>query len=523
MDKNIQNVDRDSELVKIDFQKLLTAIKTNLWKIILVTVLFGALAFAYSNFMLTPLYQASASFYVNNSIKTENSNNSSISNGDIVTSAKLVDSYMVILKTRDTLSSVIEYAGLDMSTGQLAGMISASAVDETEIFKVNVTSADPVLAEKIATAIAHVAPERISSIIEGSSAKVVDFPVVPSSPYFPNHNKNITTGLLIGLALSLIIVILVEIFDVTIKNEDDLTEVSEYPVLAMIPDLNKPSKRKYYRKSSYSKYHYYADNKNQDCETTEKIGKYVNFAASEAYKLLRTKLQYSFADDQNCHVIAISSAMAGEGKSISCVNLAYSLAQMDKKVLIIDCDLRLPTVAKKLSLPNYPGLSEHLTGFMGLDELIQTFSDGEEQKPVSVMTAGHTPPNPVELIGSEKMQRAVTSLREKFDFIILDMPPIGDVSDALVASGLADGVLMIVRQNFDTRIAVREAVHQFEFVNARILGFVFNCVREKAANYKKKKYNYRYGYRYGYRRSYADASVSAENNPAKLSDEQNKK
>lgn len=507
MDNNVHNNAHDSELIKIEPQKLFSAIVKNLWKIILVTILFGALAFAYSKFMLTPMYQASASFYVNNSIQTEN-NSTSISNGDIVTSTKLVDSYMVILKTRDTLSSVIEYAGVDMSCGQLSGMISASAVDETEIFKVNVNSADPILAEKIATAIAHVAPERISSIIEGSSAKVVDFPVVPTSPYFPNHSKNVTTGLMIGFALSVIVVLLLEIFDITIKNEDDLRNASDYPVLALIPDLTQSGKKSRYHKHSYSRYHYYTENKNQGGEANEKIGKYVNFAASEAYKLLRTKLQYSFADDKDCHVIAISSAMAGEGKSISCVNLAYSLAQMDKRVLMIDCDMRLPTLAKKLSLPNYPGLSEHLTGFMNLDELIQTYCDGEEQKPVSVLTAGHTPPNPVELIGSEKMQRAITALREKFDFILLDMPPIGDVSDALVASSLADGVLMVVRQNFDTRIAMREAVRQFEFVNARILGFVLNGVSEKATKYKKKKYNYRYGYRYGYQHAYADAATA---------------
>lgn len=520
MDRNVHNNSNDSELIKIEPQKLFSAIKNNLWKIILVTILFGALAFAYSKFMLTPMYQASASFYVNNSIQTEN-NSTSISNGDIVTSTKLVDSYMVILKTRDTLSSVIEYAGVDMSCGQLAGMISASAVDETEIFKVNVNSADPALAEKIATAIAHVAPERISSIIEGSSAKVVDFPIVPTSPYFPNYNKNVTTGLMIGSALSVIVVLLLEIFDVTIKNEDDLRNASDYPVLALIPDLTQNNKKSRYHKRSYSRYHYYTENRNQGNEVNEKIGKYVNFAASEAYKLLRTKLQYSFADDKNCHVIAISSAMAGEGKSISCVNLAYSLAQMDKRVLMIDCDMRLPTLAKKLSLPNYPGLSEHLTGFMNLDELIQTYCDGEEQKSVSVLTAGHTPPNPVELIGSGKMQRAITALREKFDYIILDMPPVGDVSDALVASSLADGVLMVVRQNLDTRIAVCEAVHQFEFVDSRILGFILNGVSEKATKYKKKKYNYRYGYRYGYQHAYADA-VMTENVKAEELDKKDK-
>lgn len=532
MDNVTQKSQPEFDGLVIDFGRLLNALIANIWKIGIVTILCGMLAMLGSTLLLTPMYRSSVTFYVNNRYMMENSNNNNsnsnelgLSSGDITTSKNLVNTYIVVLKTKDTLLDVIDYADLHRSYGELSGMISASAVNNTEVFRVNISSEDPEEALTIANAIAHVVPVRISSIIKGSSAEVVDHPTKPSSPYSPNHTKNTLLGLLIGLATSVIVVVLVEVFDITIRNEEDVKNCCNYPVLATVPDMVNVSGRGYYNKYYYKHYYrrksnYYGSKvHNEDAagETTHTIiGSNIGFTASEAYKLLRTKLQYSFADDQKSHVIAVSSAIAGEGKSLSSVNLAYNLAQLNKRVLLIDCDMRRPSLAKKLSLAKYPGLSEYLTGLMGMSELIQEFSDDPEQVPLYVITAGNTPPNPVELMNSERMNRAITALRERFDYIILDMPPVGDVSDALVSTKIADGILLIVRQNFGTRIALQEAIQQFEFVNARILGLVFNCVNSKTGRYQSKRYGKYYGYRYGYRRGYKYAyqHTYAEDTPS---------
>jgi capsular exopolysaccharide synthesis family protein len=187
--------------------------------------------------------------------------------------------------------------------------------------------------------------------------------------------------------------------------------------------------------------------------------------------------------------------MAGEGKSLSSVNLAYALAQLDKRVLLIDCDLRRPSLAAKLPIKKVPGLSNYLTRQVGMDEILQTYTGEGEECSFNVIAAGRNPPNPIELLNSNRMQKALDQLRESYDYIILDLPPVGEVSDALVVSKLVDGVLLVVRQNYCNRNLLSAAVKQFTFVETRILGVVMNCAEEDNGAYGK--------YYRGYRRSYS--------------------
>lgn len=500
MDNNTQNSVQEATSFEIDIRRLIQCLINKAWQIGFVTFICGVIAFVGSVMLITPQYQSSALFYVNNSSISFSDASLSISNGDITTSKNLVNSYIVILKSRATLLDVIDYADSDRSYTDLKDMISATSVDGTEVFRVTVTSPDPEEAEELANAIAHVMPERIASIVEGSSAKVVDFAVLPSSPSSPNNMRNMLLGLLIGIVASAGFVILIEFVDVTIKDEDDVLKCCTYPILATVPNLTRSKYGYRYRSryySRYTRYSRYGNKKKRIKRSTprrvEKIQGPVSFdldfPTTESYKLLRTKLQYSFADEQTCRIFAVSSAIAGEGKSITAVRLAASMAQLDKRVLLIDCDLRRPTIAEKLGVSKYPGLSEHLTGFLGLDEIIQPFTINRTNSSFSVITAGIRPPNPVELINSSKMASSLKALRERFDYIILDMPPIGEVSDALAASQLADGVLFVVRQNYGNRLAVAEAIQQFEFVGAKILGVLFNCVLDYVY---RSKYSYEY-------------------------------
>ena len=512
MDNSIQKKLQDSERIEFDLKRLLPAIINKFWLIGLVMILCGMLALGGTLLLSTPKYKASAYFYVNNSVSIGDAT-LDISSGDISTSKSLVNSYIVILKTRGTLLDVIDYADSDRSYGELLSMVSANAVNKTEIFQVTVVSEDPEEAEQLANAIAHVIPKRISSIIEGSSAKIVDYAVVPGSPFSPDYTKNTVMGLLVGLILSVCVVVFFEALDVAIRDEEDLQSFCPYPILASVPDMSMTSKRGYYRRYYRRSGYYNTDKKKKNVDPERKsansnnfVGENIGFAASEAYKLLRTKLQYSFADDRKCRVFSVTSALAGEGKSLTGINLACSLAQLDKRVLILDCDMRRPTLAEKLSLDQYPGLSECLTGHFEIDEILREFKVGEDCPSIYVVTAGNTPPNPVELLSSAKMATLIAALREQFDYVVLDMPPICDVSDSLASAKLADGVLMVVRQNYGSRIAVQDALRQLEFVNAKLLGVLFNFATDRGVGYKRSKYGYRYSvrhaYRHGYRYSY---------------------
>lgn len=234
-----------------------------------------------------------------------------------------------------------------------------------------------------------------------------------------------------------------------------------------------------------------------DDEQQKMIGDNLSFAASEAYKLLRTNLTFSFTDEDTRRVIGVTSSLKGEGKSITAANLAYTIAETGKKVLLMECDLRLPTVAKRMSLETSPGLSNLLVGLNTVSEVIQR---GILQPTLDIIVAGDVPPNASELLESSRMQYALDKLSEYYDYIILDLPPVTVVADALVASRLATGMVVVVRQDCATKAALAETMRQMRYANAKVLGFVFNSVDGSEHSYQKHYYKYGYGYGYVYAR-----------------------
>lgn len=490
---------------EIDLGRIFRAVMNRIVRVVIVSVLFAALALGYTIQFVTPLYQSAAMFYVNNNSFSVGDASLSISSGDLVTSRGLVDSYIVILKTRETLNEIIDYAGVDLTYEQVNGMISAAAVNETEIFRVTVTNPDPVEAEKIANAVAYILPKRISNIIDGTSAKIVDSAVVPAGPSSPSYAKNTMVGFLAGFVLSAGLIALKVILDTTIRSEEEIEQICTYPILSLVPDMQAGGKEKnhYYgydekevKKKKKDAAKAKAQNRNEAL-----IGSNVNFVATEAYKRLRTKLQFSFADDSTSRVIGLSSALSGEGKSLTAVNLAYALAQLNKRVILLDCDMRRPTLAEKMGLNKKPGLSEYLTGQHGIKEVFQCYGNDEEGVVFHVITAGENPPNPVEMLSSLRMERLLSGLRDAYDYILLDLPPVMEVTDAMAVAPKVDGILLVVRQDYCDRIALGDTVQQFEFVNGKILGVVFNCTSEFGGKYYgngyyKRRYKGKYYRRY---------------------------
>lgn len=502
MDEQIKTND---EVAELDFERLLNAVLDKAWLIAVVSLLGALIMMAVTFFFITPLYKSSAMFYVNNSAISV-STSLSIDSGDISASKSLVNTYIVILNTRETLTEVIDYAGVNRTYSEIKDMIEAESVDETEVFRVVVTSEDPQEADKIADAVAYILPKRISSIVEGTSAKIVDSAVVASQPSSPSYTVNTLMGLLIGFVLSAGFVVLRELFDVTVRSEEDINQVCKHPILASVPDMAAPSKGGYY-------YGYGNKRRKSSADTVGKhsthkpvlIGSQISFAAAEAYKLLRTKLQFSFTDDNVCRVIGLSSALSGEGKSLSAINLAHTLSQLDKKVILIDCDMRRPTLAEKLGIKSKPGLSDYLTGQSTMEELVQQCGIKREEDAFLAITAGVNPPNPIELLNSNKMSQMLKEMRAVYDYVILDLPPVGEVSDALVVTKETDGMLLVVRQNYCDRVALGDTVRQFAFVNSKILGVVFNCTEEYGNRYGKGYYKRYYRGSYKSYRRYSKA------------------
>lgn len=228
-------------------------------------------------------------------------------------------------------------------------------------------------------------------------------------------------------------------------------------------------------------------------ENKKTFHKNLEFTAAEQYKLLRTNLEFTLPVGVKCPVIGITSSMRGEGKSTTAVNLSYMLAEKGNKVLLIDGDLRIPSIAKKMEIPASPGLTDLL---MGKGANIADFRSSV-QKNWFILPAGDIPPNPSELLGSRRMESVLNSLRELFDYIILDLPPVNIVSDALSVSSLITGMIVVIREDYTEKKDLERCIRQLKLSNVNVLGCVINGAKVGGRAYGKyRKYKYYKYYKY---------------------------
>ncbi len=217
------------------------------------------------------------------------------------------------------------------------------------------------------------------------------------------------------------------------------------------------------------------------------LHKNLEFTAVEQYKLLRTNLEFTLPADEKCAIIGVTSSMRGEGKSTTAVNLSYVIAEKGKKVLLIDGDLRIPSVAKKMEISQSPGLTDLL---MGKGAQIGEFQS-ELYKNWYIIPSGDIPPNPSELLGSRRMEIILADLKEHFDYIIIDLPPINLVSDAVSLANLITGMIVVVREDHTEKKELERCFRQLELSNVKILGCIMNESKNGSSSYRRyRKYNY---------------------------------
>lgn len=232
--------------------------------------------------------------------------------------------------------------------------------------------------------------------------------------------------------------------------------------------------------------------KRRSAENFEVLSENSTFAYSEAFKTLRANIEFIAATEKS-KVIMTLSTLAGEGKTTVSINLAIALAQSSKKVLLIDCDMRRPKVQRYLRIKHSAqyGLSTVLNGTSEYEQAIGFV----EELGIYVMLAGPTPPNPSELLATEKCEEMFKTLGTQFDYIICDTPPVSIVSDALVLSKNTDGAMLVVRQDYASTPQINTVIEKLDTVNVKILGTVLNNYDEKTAS--GYKYSYDKYYRYG--------------------------
>ncbi len=241
-----------------------------------------------------------------------------------------------------------------------------------------------------------------------------------------------------------------------------------------------------------SKSNFFSGNENK-----KTLHKNLEFTAVEQYKLLRTNLLFTLPQDEKCSIIGITSAMRGEGKSTTAVNLSYVLAESGKKVLLIDGDMRIPSIAKKMGIENNFGLTDLLKGANSVQ--MGTFKYPEHTN-WYIMPSGALPPNPSELLGSTRMKNVINTLSEKFDCIVIDLPPVNLVSDALAVSKYISGMIIVIREDYTEKKELETCFRQLKLSDVNVLGCVINEDNKGKSSYSKYRYKryYKY-YKYYYK------------------------
>ena len=222
---------------ELDLRVLFFALMRKLWLIVLCAVILGAVAFGYTQYFVTPMYRASTTIYVNNYRLGIEGSTTTLTATDLNTAQRLVATYVINLKSDRVLNKVVQELDVQLTAEEIRGMITAEAVDETEVFEVRITNADPELAAQIANAIAKVAPDEIAEIVVGSSTKIIDYATVPKEPSSPNIMRNTVLGAVVGVVLAAVIVILQVLMDVRVHDEQDIVRISNAPILGRIPDF----------------------------------------------------------------------------------------------------------------------------------------------------------------------------------------------------------------------------------------------------------------------------------------------
>lgn len=437
----------------------------------------SALFFAVSWFLITPLYEASVTLYVNNSVSQESIGY--ITQGDLYASTQLVDTYAAIILSDSILEDVIRDVGLEMEIDDLARLLDINAVNDTEVFTVSARHPSPETAAQIVDSIARIAPDQIADIVRGSSVTVISYARIPGDIAFPNYGLMALIGFASGTCLVSGFLLIRQLLDTRIQTAADFSRWN-YPLIASVPNFLDKNQDDY----GYSKKKYGKKNPGTvSCLLSESTP----FAVQEAYKTLRTNILFS-SPDQEKRIILISSSLRGEAKSTTSINLSIAFAQNQSNVLLIDCDLRLPSAAKYLGLRQSPGLTDLLLGKETDKGVIHVLKNG-----LHVLTSGTIPPNPTEMLGSKKMEHFIRQMSEQYDYIIMDTPPLGIMPDAAILSKYATDVILVARQDMAERGELDAVVKKLELAKAKILGFVFTDVTEPSRR-TYQKYSCRYGY-----------------------------
>ena len=385
--------------------------------------------------------------------------------------------YETILKERQLLVDRAEEARLDL----------LKLRDETVDYNALARSRDTLQAMYNGLLSRVTEAELVSGIVQ-DNIRIVDLATVPVKPLKPDLNKNLLVSASLGLVLGVLLILLLEHLDDSYKSNDEVEKETGRPVLGSLPFIDQSA------------------GVQSSANLALSVASDPKGPLAEATRSLRTSLMFSTAEGAP-RVLHFTSASPGEGKSFCCVSVASSFTQSGSTVLCIDCDLRNPSLHGIFDAPNDMGLTNYLTAEISPAEIAQATS----VEGLFLISSGPTPPNPVELLSSGKMMHLLKLAAERFDYVLLDGPPVIGLADALVLSRMAGSSLLVIDTAKSTRTTVKESLKRLRGSQARIIGVVLQKVGQPGQ--RGYGYGYGYGYRYQYQYLYGYGQEHDERSP----------
>lgn len=460
--------------------------------ILILGAICGICAFLFSKFCIPEKFTSQVYMYVNNNAVVTTGGKVEIN--DINASQKIVESCIVILKDGVVMEEVgnmllenydineinkafttktDEDGKIYIPVSEISGTINLSDVNETEVLNVSVTTKSPEMSLAVCEYVADIAPEMVKRVIDGGRIEAIGEPRLPERKSSPNNGKNCMVGVFAGVFASMAYYVLKILLDNKIKSADEFSQRYDIPVFAEIP---------LYKNSEF------ASKKKGNKSTGNNLPDEDSFSVVEAYNSLCSNILFSCRAN-DCRVIIVSSSESGAGKSTIAYHIAESLNNIVGNVLLVDCDMRKPNIHKKLKKENKRGLSSILNGMTDFEDAVSKDKNG-----LSVITAGPAPSNVAEILASRYMDEFIEKCLERFNYVIIDTPPVNIVNDASILTKYGAGVTFVARSGITRYKDMERAAETLRIVDSKITGVVINGVTAENAYYSRYKYyNSEYG------------------------------
>lgn len=422
----------------LDFVRMLRA---NLKLLIAGLLIGGLLGFGYS-FLQPRVYSSTSTGFVT---VGEGSGIGDVISGSAAAKEKAV-AYLALIKSGSVADKIIaDNPGLNLDRAQIQGNLNASVASDSALINVSATASSPEVAQALANSSLQAVAKVVNELEGSSSVKVVPLEdaTLNNTPISPDIPKLVMTGAGAGLGLVFITILLRRTLDTKLRTRNDATQATEAGILGVLPVSEELSEENILRADS-------------------------DHMSQEAIRQMRTNLRFVNIDNPPRSIL-VTSAEPGEGKSTVSTSIARALADAGEPVIIIDADLRRPTIAKKFKIDSKVGLTQVLAGQVELADAVRQFEDSQ----LFILPAGRIPPNPSELLGSEKMRQLIAELAGEF-IVVIDVPPVLPVTDAVLLSTAVDGVILVGTVGKTRKENLAEAALNLRKVSATILGVIIN-------------------------------------------------